>query len=95
AMQDDAAVVAVAAARALLQQEDANDDALAILVNGLNVQDEWIRIQAANALDAVGEKARPVVDTLEQAIEEPDNKYVARLACHAVNALLGTNYEAP
>ncbi len=54
---------------------------------------EWVRLHAATALDEVGERARPAVPALREALNDKENKYVVRIANHALNELLGTNNE--
>jgi uncharacterized sulfatase len=91
AMADDAATVRVAAAAALARDEADRMDALHSLQVALAREDEWIRVQAATALDELGELARPALEALQKAVEDRENKYVARVAIHAVNALTGSN----
>jgi len=52
---------------------------------------EWVRLYAAIELDESGEAARPALHELQAALEDRENKYVVRVANHAVNELLGTD----
>ena len=90
AMDDTAAVVRIAAASAVLRKTGGNENALRILRTELQSPHEWIRLQAATALDEAGESARPALHELQAALSDRENKYVVRIANHAVNELLGT-----
>ncbi len=92
-LQDTAAVVRVAAAAAILRRNGPSDAALNILRNELQSPHEWIRLHAAIALDEAGENARPALHELQASLQDRENKYVVRVANHAVNELLGTNNE--
>ena len=52
------------------------------------MRDEWVRLSAALVLDELGEKSRPLIPDL-QGVMNDENKYVVRVANHALNALLG------
>jgi uncharacterized sulfatase len=91
AMKDRSGTVRVAAAKALFRMEKHEDEALRVLVDELKSAHEWVRLHAALALDGIGEKARPAVPALKEALEDTHNKYVVRVANHALNELLGTN----
>lgn len=95
AREDKTPEVRVAAAEALLKQGIDEAAQLELLAACLKDDDMWVRVAAATALDNVGEKARPVIPALQAALNDPYNKYVARLANHAVNTLLGTRNEVP
>lgn len=82
-LKDVSAGVRVAAAQALQSIE--------VLRTEFRNSDEWVRLAAAIALDELVPKSRPAVDDLKRAIKEDKNRYVARVANHAVNKLLGTN----
>ncbi|MDW3652264.1 MAG: sulfatase-like hydrolase/transferase [Bacteroidia bacterium] len=88
ALKDEVPVVSFAVARALQKYRKA-DLALPILVAGLEHEDEWVRLNAAQVLDEMGEAARPAIPAL-QSVMEDKNKYVVRVANHALNQLLGT-----
>jgi len=91
ALRDQAAVVRIAAAGALLQKDVAAAEAVELLRGELQNPHEWVRLHAAIALDEAGEAARPALHELQAAIEDRENKYVVRVANHAVNELLGTD----
>ena len=92
-LKDEAPVVAVAAANGILQA-GANDDALQTVVKALEGPDAWTRLQAVTVLDDIGELARPVIPALEQAMKDPELKYVELVANHALNGLLAKNNQA-
>lgn len=56
----------------------------------LKSEHQWVRLSAALALDAIGETARPAIPALHQAFTDKQNKYVVRVANHALNVLEGT-----
>ena len=89
ALNDETPVVRFAAARALALAGQINE-ALPILNAGLQHEDEWVRLNAAQVLDEMGEQARPSLENL-QSVMEDKNKYVVRVANHAINELLGTD----
>ena len=91
-LQDQAPVVRVAAARALFRMERPGEDALPVLIAELQSPHEWVRLQAATVLDEIGEPARPAIPALQAALDDTYNKYVVRVANHALNQLLGTNH---
>ncbi|MEM8888824.1 MAG: HEAT repeat domain-containing protein, partial [Bacteroidota bacterium] len=88
ALKDEVPVVRFAAARAL-EKYGKTEVALPILTTGLTHEDEWVRLNAAQVLDEMGEAARPAISAL-QSVMEDKNKYVVRVANHALNQLLGT-----
>ncbi len=95
ACEDAVPEVQIVAASALLRHGIEEDAQVARLVRHLAHPEMWVRVAAAAALDAAGEKARPAVPALEVARGDEQNKYVARLANHALNRLLGLNQEVP
>lgn len=92
-LQDRAPVVRVAAARALFRMERPGEDALPVLIAELQSPHEWVRLQAATVLDTLGEAARPAIPALQAALADTYNKYVVRVANHALNQLLGTDHQ--
>lgn len=90
-LEDESPTVRVACARALAQQDRAVEVAVGVLTAELGSEHEWVRLHAALALDAIGEKARPAVPALKKALEDVENKYVVRVANRALNQMLGTN----
>lgn len=87
-LQDAVPAVRIAAARAICKTPNA-PEGLAILNKDLGHEDEWVRLAAAQVLDEMGETARPSIDALDSVMEDP-NKYVVRVANHALNLMLGT-----
>jgi len=94
AINDKSAVVRIAAARALCIL-DKEIDALPVLVGELKSPNEWVRLGAAIILVKIGEKARPAIEALQEAMKDTENKYVVRVANHALNVLLGTSNTVP
>jgi len=89
AIEDASPTVRVAAAKALLRLARQEGAALAVLMKELESPQEWVRLHTATALDGIGERARPAIPLLKQALKDTDNKYVVRVANHALNELLG------
>ena len=88
ALRDPSPMIAVLAAQGLLQHGVADmDAALEALKTVLSGEDEWAGLLAADALDTAGEKALPILPELRQALENQENKYIVRIANHAVNIL--------
>ena len=90
-LRDSIPAVRFAAARAYIKASKV-DQGLAVLTDGLRHDDEWVRLLAAQILDESGENSRPAVAAL-QSVMEDDNKYVVRVANHALNELLETSVE--
>lgn len=88
-LDDDSAVVRIAAARALCWM-DQEQVAMATLTKELASDRQWVRLHAATVLDTIGEKARPAIPALRKALDDKQNKYVVRVANHALNVLEGT-----
>jgi uncharacterized sulfatase len=89
-LEDSEAVVRVAVARALCLLGPPAE-ALQVLIHELQSEEEWVRLHAAIVLDRIGEQARPAVPQLEAALQDTHNKYVVRVANHALNVMLGTD----
>ncbi len=90
ALKDKSPVVRVAAARALCLM-DRDGEALPVLRAELKSEHQWVRLHAAIALDGIGEKARPCIAALHEALTDQPNKYITRVANHTLNVLEGTN----
>ena len=87
ALNDEAGYVRVEAARALCLMDRSTDKAVAILERELASNDnEVVRHYAALALEDIGEKARPAIETLEKARRE-NYEYVKRVSSRIVNTL--------
>ncbi len=89
-LKDASPSVRIAAARALCEI-GIEDKALPVLIEELGSDREWVRLNAAIVLDAIGDKARPAVPALKEALKDKQNKYVVRVANRALNVMLGTN----
>lgn len=87
ALTDEVPVVRIAAARALCHMD--LPDGIRVLERELGHEDSWVRLAAAQVLDEVGEQARASIPALKSVMED-ENKYVVRVANHAINLLLGT-----
>jgi uncharacterized sulfatase len=86
ALSDRSPVVRIAAA-----EKSGN---LAVLETELKNAEEWVRLHAANAIDMLGEKARPAIPAMQAAMKDKNqNRYVVRVLNRAVNKLLGTKHE--
>jgi uncharacterized sulfatase len=94
ALQDPSPSVRIAAARALCRL-DRHDRALPVLIEELSSPREWVRLSAAIELDQLGDKAQPATAALQQALKDKQNKYVVRVANHALNVMQGTNHAVP
>lgn len=91
ALQDTSRFIAVLAAQGLLQRGEADRDAaLEVLKAALSGEDEWAGLLAADALDTAGEKAQAALPELRQALENQENKYIVRIANHAISSLTET-----
>jgi uncharacterized sulfatase len=90
-LTDSIPVVRAAAARALCKMAQP-EKALPVLQRLLRDGNEWNRLQAAQVLDEIGAQARPAISDL-QGVMQDENKYVVRVANHALNSMLGTDNE--
>jgi len=88
-LQDASPSVRIAAARALCGIGE-EGKALPVLIEELASEREWVRLNAAIVLDSIGDKSRPAVRGLKEALKDKQNKYVVRVANHALNVMLGT-----
>eukprot|EP00913_Durusdinium_trenchii_P028332 g26560.t1 len=83
ALKDSSPAVRIAAAQTLCHLGNA-ETARPVLVAELQHKRDSVRITAANALDAIGNDARPVIPALNRAMKD-DNKYVVRVVNHTLN----------
>ncbi len=90
-LADPVAVVRFATARALHKLGQTHL-AIPVLTDGLLHDDEWVRLNAAQILDEMDQAAKPAIKALQSVMEDP-NKYVVRVANHAINNMLGTSRE--
>jgi len=90
ALQDESVSVRVAAARALCLMGKPQK-ALEVLIATLSGEHPWGRLQAAIVLDGIGEQARPAQEALNKALKGQPNKYITRVANHALNVMNRTS----
>ena len=90
-MQEKDPTVRLAAARGAMIHGQV-EKALPVLVEGLKHENEHIRLTAALILDEMAQRAKPATDALQHAkkADKSGGKYVARVATHALNQMLGT-----
>lgn len=86
--KDSIPLVRIAVARALCLV-NALELGMPILKQELQHHDEWVRLASALVIDEMQEAGRSAIADL-QAVMQDQNKYVVRVANHALNALLGT-----
>jgi HEAT repeat protein len=86
--------VRIAAAMACLRAGD-NPKAVEILKSALADPSETVRLEAGNAVDRLGGKARLFSAELAAALKDPRNKttYVPRVTNRILNRINGTNNE--
>jgi HEAT repeat protein len=89
ALNDSAALVRAIAADVLRHHRD-DAQLLPTLVAAMSDDNEWVRLLAANAIQRLGERARPALDTARRATKDK-NAYVVRVA----NRILAQLGEAP
>jgi uncharacterized sulfatase len=84
---DPVPIVRIAAAK--------SNKSLPVLIAGLEDPQEWTRLAAAQALDELGEAARPALEALRKCLARDQNRYVVRVVNRAVNQLTGGRHEVP
>ncbi|MFY0651010.1 MAG: sulfatase-like hydrolase/transferase [Cyclobacteriaceae bacterium] len=89
-LADEVTAVRIASARSLCKAGEF-DKTVKLLRKEIDSDDEWVRLLAAQVLDEIGDNAKPALAELQKRIDSDKNKYVARVANHAVNLMLGTN----
>ena len=92
AREDESPSGRIAAAMACLRAgEDAK--AVSVLATALDHPEEMIRLEAGNATDRIGERARLLEKELEARLHDPRDKtnYPSRVANRVLNVLRGTN----
>lgn len=90
---DSIPLVSIATARALCLL-GAEEQGIPVLQQALKHPDEWVRLASALVLDEMQEGGRPAIADLQAVMEDP-NKYVVRVANHALNVLRGTAHVVP
>jgi uncharacterized sulfatase len=86
AMADESTAVQVAAARAV-DQAGKTDQALPVLAAALKGDNGATRLWAITVLDEMDERARPVIDAIQEATKKQPNNYVTRVAQTALAQL--------
>ena len=88
ALADPAVEVRIVAAEALCRIEQATP-ALPKLTAALSHESFWVRLQAANVLDRIGEKARPAISEMKKAVEDKgrENLFVRWVLDHTLARL--------
>lgn len=82
AASDPSANVRLAAAE-LLCRRDRCEEGLSVLAAGLSSDDQYIRLDAANRLDQLGDHSRPLDELMRQALKDP-NEDVRKVMRHAL-----------
>ena len=78
-----------------LSMMDKERTALPVLIRELGSEQEWVRLNAAIVVDLIGDRARPAIPALHEALKDKQNKYVVRVANRALNELEGTDRAVP
>ena len=88
ALEDPAVEVRIAAAEALCRI-DQEATAVPVLIAALAHDSEWVRLEAINALDRIGAKARPAFAEIKRAAEDQsrENLFIRWVAAHTVRQL--------
>lgn len=92
ALADAAPNVRMAAAEALCQLGRV-DDAMPVIVAGLSHETAFVRLRAINALDRLGERARPALAAIRQARMKTKGhvvEYLGRMVGHLSRRLSAT-----
>ncbi len=87
-LRDSSGSVRVAAAEALCRIGRGDEGLPVLELCLLKDRSPWIRLQSANALENLGQKARTLLPAIEQAADD-DNDYVRRSARHTASSLKG------
>jgi hypothetical protein len=85
-MADSAAVVRIAAARAAALHLGSND-AFQLLTRELDGENEWNCLHAALALEALGKRAAPARQALQDVVAKKRNDYLVRVATHTLELI--------
>jgi uncharacterized sulfatase len=88
---DPSPVVRVAAARALCMMDfELEETALPALAKELTGRSSWTQVLAANVIDDLGRRARPIADALRRAAKGSANRYAKRVVEHTLDVLKGS-----
>jgi HEAT repeat protein len=91
-LADESAVVRIVAALAVAKR-GGTEKALPVLIAGLRHEEEWTRLAAAHALEALGRAAAPAKAALEEAAIDPPRQrgyrfnYVSRVSQRALSLI--------
>ena len=85
-LNDSSSDVRAAAAWALDRMGESKK-ALPVLAKSLQSKNQFVRLEAINVLDEMGVRARPAIDAIRRATKNQPNKYIVRVAEHALNVL--------
>jgi uncharacterized sulfatase len=85
ALKDTSPSVRLGAAEALVKLGK-DQAALPVLIQGLEHDNEWVRLNAAQILDRMDDKARPAIEAMKRAHEKKD-EYVGFVLDHALPQL--------
>ncbi len=93
-LDDESPSVRIAGAMACLRAGE-NAKAVAVLRAALNDAEEMIRLEAGNAADRIGPRAKALENDLAARLNDPRDKtnYPSRVANRVLNVLRGTNNE--
>jgi hypothetical protein len=83
-LKDSAASVRIVAAESLVRH-DANPAALDLLATELDSRNEWAATRAARALELLGEKARPKLDIMRDALKRRTSGFFGKEGPDPVN----------
>jgi HEAT repeat protein len=92
-LADESAVVRIVAALALAHRGGVTEKAIPVLIAGLQHEEEWTRLAAAHALEALGRAAAPARSALEEAAKDPPRQrgyrfnYVSRVSQRALQLI--------
>lgn len=61
-----------------------------VLLEALAHESQWVRLQAANSLDRIGDKARPAISAIREAAEDlsRENMFIRWVMTHTLKQLL-------
>ena len=85
-LKDDSPDVRIASAEALCNLNK-EDKALPVLLNELRNEQQFVALHAANAVDAIGEKASPCLPDIESVKKTTEENYLKRALSHTVRKL--------
>ena len=90
-INDSSLNVSISLSRVLIKQGRTNNSIFNVLKDGLLSKNEWTRLQSALVIDEFILAARTLEKKLEDSKKNDKNKYVVRVANHALNKLNGSS----